>query len=476
MLLMDGNTVNGRVGFNMGRDSDSVLLRNTNVFQSHFGVQAGDGNSDQIQFGSNSDFNAGVRVRKGEGSFVDPSQTDRIDKATTGLIARAAAANAAASALIKATLELDTSANTTTPSVGGVLITRNASFQISGTSLPRAVITLDTNNDGVFDNGTLTADDAGHFTTTVTLQRTDLNSATAVNDQLNGFNRIKVRATASGGGTEDAEVNVDYVPADTIVKFTSNVGTFEFELFDSLTPNTVANFLNYSSRFTNAFVQRLVSNFVIQAGGFSVADNKISAITKDAPINNEFSSLTSNIRGTLSMATPGNNINGGSSEWFINTVNNSASLDTVPHTVFGRIIGNGMTVVDAIAALTPTDLSTATGIGDSTNGPLNTVPMRVPFVGLSKALTGTMSATAGSTTITGLGTKFTSELYGSLSGTGSRIRVNGETLRVVSIDSDISLTVATAPTLTSTAQTATTDAFADDNFARFTSIAEILSI
>jgi cyclophilin family peptidyl-prolyl cis-trans isomerase len=371
-----------------------------------------------------------------------------------------------------------------------VLITRDADFQVAGSTLPGATVTLDTDNDGVFDDGTLTADTLGNFSTTITLQRTDLNSSTIANDQLNGLNKITVRSTLAGVGTKDARIDVDYVPAtETIVRFTTNEGTYEAELFNSLTPLTAANFLNYSARYNNAIVQRSVSNFVLQVGRYTVGDNGLSEITKDANINNEFNSQTSNIRGTLSMATPGNNINGGSSEWFINTKDNSANLDAVPHTVFARIIGNGMTVVDKIAALNVTDLTAATGIGNSTDGPLNTVPLRVPFTATSKELTGTVSTTANSTTVTGIGTKFLTELYGNIpslgTSTGSRISIGSETYRVLSIQSDTSLTLDTTPTApvtprvpttSLTAQAAKTDDFADDNFVRFSSIAEILSI
>jgi len=490
MLLMDGNTVGGPVAINMGRASDSVQLRNTNTFNGAFNVQSGDGNSDEVDPGAATVFNAGRRVRKSEGDTVAASQTARIDAATTGLIARATAADAAVAPLIVLTIALDNSANTTEASVGGALITRNASFEVAGNTLPGATVTLDTDNDGNFDDGTLTADNLGDFSTMVTLQRTDLNAATAANDQLNGFNRIKVRSTLTGVGTADSAVDVDFVPAThKIVRFVTNEGTYEVEMFNTLTPLTVANFLGYTARYTDAIVQRSVSNFVIQVGRYTVNDNQLSEIMKDANINNEFNSVTSNIRGTLSMATPGNNINGGSSEWFVNTNNNATTLDAVPHTVFGRVIGNGMTVVDKIAALAVTDLSTATGIGDSTNGPLNTVPMRVPFTPTSKSLTGTVSTTANSATITGVGTKFLTELHGNVpslgSSTGSRISIGTNTFRVLSVNSDTSLTLDTTPTspvtpriptTTATAQTARTDNFADDNFVRFSSVAEILSI
>ena len=490
MLLMDGNTVGGPALINMGRTSDSLLIRNINTFNRPFHVHAGDGNNDEVDPGAATVFNASHSVSKSEGSTVSASQTARIDAPTTGLIARATAADAATTALIGLTLALDNSANTTEASVGGAMITRNAGFEVAGNTFPGATVTLDTDNNGVFDNGTMTADSLGHFAMMVTLQRTDLNTATATNDQLNGLNKIKVRSTFTGVGTADSSIDVDFVPAtDKIVRFVTNEGTYEVEMFNGLTPNTVANFLGYTARYTDAIVQRSVSNFVIQVGRYTVNDNQLSEIMKDANINNEFNSATSNIRGTLSMATPGNNINGGSSEWFVNTNNNATTLDAVPHTVFGRVIGNGMTVVDKIAALTVTDLSTATGIGDSTNGPVNTVPMRVPFTATSKALTGTVSTTANIATITGVGTKFLTELHGNVpslgSSTGSRINIGTNTFRVLSVESDTSLTLDTTPTspvtpriptTTATAQAAKTDNFADDNFVRFSSVAEILSV
>ena len=164
----------------------------------------------------------------------------------------------------------------------------------------------------------------------------------------------------------------------------------------------------------------------------------------------------------------------GGSQFFL-TFKRTAHLDG-RHTVFGRVMGNGMTVVDAIAALTAVDLSAATGIGNSTDGPLNTVPMQTPFTALSKTVAGTVSTTTGSTTITGVGTSFLTEFKGASTGAGSRIRVNGQTMRVVSVESDTSLTVDVAATARSTGQTTATDDFADANFVKFSSIAEILSV
>ena len=526
VLQMDANTVNGNVAVNMGRNNDAVKLVNTNRFNGAFRVQAGDGHpiissdpqipstGDQVDLGATTVFALGSRVRKAETSTVSTTVSDSIDAATTGLKARATAADSAAVLLIL-DVALDNSANTTTDSVGSALITRNADFTVAGTTLPGAVVTLDTDGDGNFDNGTLTADSLGKFSTVVTLQRTDLNPATTANDQLNGFNKIKIRSTVSGVGSKDTEVDVDYVPStNKIVQFVTNQGTYEVEMFNDLTPNTVANFLSYESRYTNAIVQRSETTpastanntparaFVIQAGGFTQNNGSISQV----PVNtttliNEFNAATSNVRGTISMAlqpgtsnTSPDHLNSGTSQWFINLSNNNGEailnndgqpvtgtgsnapdLDDAKHTVFGRVMGNGMTVVDKIAAIATSNISTASGYSA-----LSTVPLTTPFTALTKTLTGTVSATTGSTTVTGVGTKFLSELHGVLAGdptgTGSRIEINGATLRVKSIESDTSLTLDTAPTATSAEQTARTDEFADANFVKFSSIAEILSV
>ena len=163
-----------------------------------------------------------------------------------------------------------------------------------------------------------------------------------------------------------------------------------------------------------------------------------------------------------------------------------------------------MTVVDKIAALTTSDLTVITGFGSIasgqtatppvSSGPFNTVPLTTAtFAEFSTTLTGTVSTTSGSTTVTGQGTKFLTELHGVVTGnsqgTGSRIQIGGNTFRVRSVESNTSLTLDTfvqtgavppttplTPATTSTNQTAKTDNFADANFVKFSSIAEILSV
>tara|TARA_R110002153_G_scaffold3042_13_gene14555 strand:- start:14906 stop:15772 length:867 start_codon:yes stop_codon:yes gene_type:complete len=149
----------------------------------------------------------------------------------------------------------------------------------------------------------------------------------------------------------------------TIVEIRTSLGTIEVNLFDNTTPKTVANFLTYvdSGAYANNVVHRSVSNFVVQGGGFQYtgpvslsASNQftLDVVETGQSVVNE--PKLSNVRGTIAMAKT-SNPNSATSQWFINLSNNANSLDVATNaggfTVFGQVIGNGMDVVDAIAAL-----------------------------------------------------------------------------------------------------------------------------
>lgn len=151
-------------------------------------------------------------------------------------------------------------------------------------------------------------------------------------------------------------------PASTVIIQTS-LGDVPIQLYDTTTPpmtpapQTVANFLNYvnNGAYGNSFFQRSVPGFIIQAGGYTWNDaaNGVRPIPTNPPVPNEFSPTRSNLRGTIAMAKVGGNPNSATSQWFINLADNSANLDNQNggFTVFGQVTGNGMSVVDAIAAL-----------------------------------------------------------------------------------------------------------------------------
>jgi len=92
-----------------------------------------------------------------------------------------------------------------------------------------------------------------------------------------------------------------------VFEFDSALGAFNVEMFDSQTPLTVANFKTYADDgdYTNTIIHRSVAGFIVQGGGFAYYSDSFSSVDQ----------------------------NGG-------------------FTAFGHVIGNGMDVVDAIAAVT----------------------------------------------------------------------------------------------------------------------------
>jgi cyclophilin family peptidyl-prolyl cis-trans isomerase len=502
-VMFDDNTFGGRVHVNLGRDNDGLIVRDTNTFNSLLSVQGGDSrrngaadfpDGDVVNISSANVLNGGRRLVKTESTTVPTAGNNRFDAANTGLIARATAADTAATNLTSLKLSATaTAAADRSLTSSGILITKDANVTISGTTLPGATVTIDADDDGQFDDGTVTADSLGAYTTTVVVTRQDLYTGDSVaNDQLNGMQTITLRATLNTE-TADAFVNVDLIKStNALVKFSgvTNTGTTEeyfVEMFSAEAPITVTNFLGYSTsgRFDDSIIHRSATTggtggtpFVIQGGGFTVDNGVVKSITTDAAITSEFNTARTNMRGTISMAHTGNT-NSGTSQWFVNLADNplnvpTSSTDTtgLRHTVFGRVVGNGMTTVDAIHALTEVDLSQETGASA-----LNEVPLRTTFTDFARTLTGTVTTTVGSTQVVGTGTRFTTELGTSLTGgPRSRIQIGGQSFIVATIIDDTHLTVTVAPTVVSTAVVARADFANDNDFVRFASIAEVLKL
>jgi cyclophilin family peptidyl-prolyl cis-trans isomerase len=142
------------------------------------------------------------------------------------------------------------------------------------------------------------------------------------------------------------------VLASSVVLQTS-LGEVEIELFDQETPQTVANFLNYvnSGAFASSFIHRSMPGFIIQGGGYTFIDGAVGEVPTNPPVANEPG--ISNLRGTIAMAKQGGDPNSATSQWFINLADSSENLDgqNGGFTVFGQVTGDGMDVIDAIAAL-----------------------------------------------------------------------------------------------------------------------------
>jgi peptidyl-prolyl cis-trans isomerase A (cyclophilin A) len=146
--------------------------------------------------------------------------------------------------------------------------------------------------------------------------------------------------------------------AGTVVRVSTALGDFDIELQDETAPITVANFLQYVNRgaYNGTVVHRLVPGFVIQGGwlSFNEAQQTLYPLVSSGNIKNEFSAASPNLRGTIAMAKVAGNPDSANSQWFINLRDNPV-LNTTEggYTVFGRVLGSGMQLVDRIAALPP---------------------------------------------------------------------------------------------------------------------------
>lgn len=157
---------------------------------------------------------------------------------------------------------------------------------------------------------------------------------------------------------------------DTVV-MTTNKGVIEIGLDATHAPITVANFKKYVNDgfYSGTLFHRVISNFVIQGGGFTRVGSTLTEKTPTyAPITLESNNGLSNVRGTVAMART-TVANSATSQFFISTVDNSTCLDRGTtscdptgngYAVFGKVTV-GLDVVDAIKAV-PT--ATTSGFAD----------------------------------------------------------------------------------------------------------------
>ena len=142
------------------------------------------------------------------------------------------------------------------------------------------------------------------------------------------------------------------------------MGSFDVTLTPSVTPMTVANFLGYVNsggynctiihRSTNTTNSVALPPFIIQGGGYVLNGVLPVLAPQMAPITNEFKA--SNTAGTIAMAltgsSAGSNPDSATNQWFINTADNSSSIDGGKYTVFGNVANSsGMTIVNNINQL-----------------------------------------------------------------------------------------------------------------------------
>ena len=149
-----------------------------------------------------------------------------------------------------------------------------------------------------------------------------------------------------------------------VAVFTTNLGTFELELFEDTMPVTAGNFIKLAEEgFYNGIqFHRVIDGFMIQGGDPITKTDEVFRYGTGGPgyaIPDEHiaGEYLTNVRGTISMANSGPN--SGGSQFFINVADNTnLDFDKQPlsskHPVFGRVL-SGMEVVDAIAKVEVND-------------------------------------------------------------------------------------------------------------------------
>lgn len=180
--------------------------------------------------------------------------------------------------------------------------------------------------------------------------------------------------------TESEAVEVDGYPQlsaevaenESLVEFTTSMGTMQIKLFPDVAPKAVENFLTHAEDgyYDGLTFHRVMEDFMIQTGDPTGTGGGGESIY-GTPFEDEFHDHLFNIRGALSMANAGPGTNG--SQFFI--VQGPTAVDEADftveypeeirdayleqggafwldgqHTVFGQVI-EGMEVIDAIAAV-----------------------------------------------------------------------------------------------------------------------------
>lgn len=136
-----------------------------------------------------------------------------------------------------------------------------------------------------------------------------------------------------------------------MVLLKTNFGDITLKLNAEKAPKTVANFLSYvdAGHYTNCIFHRVISNFMIQGGGFEPGMEQKSV---NAPIENEANNGLSNKKGTIAMART-NDPHSATAQFFINVKDNdfldfsAENAHGWGYCVFGEVV-DGLDIVEKI--------------------------------------------------------------------------------------------------------------------------------
>lgn len=137
-----------------------------------------------------------------------------------------------------------------------------------------------------------------------------------------------------------------------MIRFTTNLGSFDLELDAKAAPKTVTNFERYVKEgfYNGTLFHRVIDGFMIQGGGFEAGMQHKEG---HAPIENEAMNGLKNDKYTIAMART-SDPRSATSQFFINVSDNDFLNHTVPsgqgwgYAVFGRVV-KGFDVIDRIA-------------------------------------------------------------------------------------------------------------------------------
>ena len=186
-----------------------------------------------------------------------------------------------------------------------------------------------------------------------------LESRTLLNATLtSSISNVTAAQNASPTSIDLTQYFDDPTITGTAVVMHTSQGDIPLNLFISQTPQTVTNFLSYTTggAYDNTVIHRAIPGFIVQGGTYLPGQSAItpttspevqSEIQSEAGISNTLGTIAAALTGGPGTATSG---------WFINDGNNSTALDGSsdggPFTVFGQVIYNGMKdVVTPIANL-----------------------------------------------------------------------------------------------------------------------------
>lgn len=192
---------------------------------------------------------------------------------------------------------------------------------------------------------------------------TSSTEAAILNCKVTATGPLPITIRAANGDVLFSKTLTVLQPEVTLI---TSKGNIVMELYPSVVPNTVNNFLAYvnSRYYASTLFHRVIAGFVIQGGGYTTG-----VVKKDgqiAPIALETNKGLSNTRGMVTMART-SDPDSATSEFFINLVDNLTldyqNANNPGYAVFGKVTSD-LGVVEAIAQV-PTGVS-----GDMSDVPL----------------------------------------------------------------------------------------------------------